>query len=240
MSPSTALTTACSGAPSKLKVDSPLLAARPGRGALAAAWLMVWPLPWRTWARGSSPSSSSGARWMTGVGGASTVPSRWICGIGVAHAASSRARVAASGAVIRFGSIMGCTLRVLLRLCRRLLSLLAQPRAPLLDPAPDRLGLLGRGDVVGRCGGFGDDVAGGAGPHAPARAIAGCRGLCVCRLFYRVIGARRGRGRLPANAVEDPELEHPLAIGTGKGRGPRLHRHQAPARCLARGLADAE
>src|SRR5690606_14529069 len=152
MSPRIALTTACSGAPSKLNVDSPLLAASPGRGALAAAWLMVWPLPWRTCARGPSASSSSGVLRTTGTG-MSAAPRRWISGIGVAQAASSRARVVASGALIHREDIMGCTLRVLPRRCRRLLSLFAQARATLLDPAPDRFGLLCRGDLFGRRGG---------------------------------------------------------------------------------------
>src|SRR5690625_2609889 len=205
MSPRIAFTTACSGAPSKLKVDSPVLAARPGRGADAADWLMVWPLPRRTWARGASSSSSSRVLWITGTGGASVVPARWTWGTGVAHAASRRARAAPSGALNHLESIMGCTLRVLLRRCRRLLSLLAQAGASLLDPAPDRLGLLRRRDLLGRRGGFADGVAGrivrGA---APGRAV-------IVRDGSRIgaaVGSRHRRGRLPPHPVIHPELEH--------------------------------
>src|SRR5690606_8835264 len=47
MSPRIALTTACSDSPSKLNVAAPEDPPRLGGGALAAAWLMTWPVPRR-------------------------------------------------------------------------------------------------------------------------------------------------------------------------------------------------
>src|SRR5690554_4586032 len=186
MSPRIALTTACSGAPSKLKVDSPLVAAMPGRGSLAAAWLMVWPLPSRTCACGSSMSSPIGSACTPGGGGACSVPERCSSGIGVAHAASRRARVAASAVLIRLDGFIECTLRVLPRRCRRLRLLFANARPARFDPAPDCLGLRGRGDVLFGLG-FGLFRGFRAGVH----------------------DAAVGR-RLAADAVEHPQFQHPL------------------------------
>src|SRR5690554_6395043 len=149
MSPRIALTTACSGAPSKLKVDSPMVAAVPGRGPPAASWLMVRPLPVRIWACGGAVACSGSASTLlrTTGSGKRGVPSRFSSGTGVAHAASRMARVAARDALIRVDGFIGCTVRVLPHLCRRLrLLLLLRPMLPderpaHIDPAPDRLGL---------------------------------------------------------------------------------------------------
>src|SRR5690606_39455837 len=58
MSPSTALTTACSGSPSKLNEASPLLPPRFGGGEAATLRLITWPVPRRICARGPSFSAS--------------------------------------------------------------------------------------------------------------------------------------------------------------------------------------